>query len=83
MYLLPCPCGPGPGARARADGVHQHLQGQVVSLGVLKTSRDWYNSAVVLALAAAGAVCFVVVSKASQTQAESRRKAAVRDLGLE
>ena len=66
-----------------ADSVCQHLQGRVVSLGVLKTSRDWYNSFFALALTGAVAGILFVVNNVSQTQAESRRKAAARDLGLE
>ena len=55
----------------------------MVSLGVLKTSRDWYNSFFALALTGAVAGILFVVNNVSQTQAESRRKAAARDLGLE
>ena len=64
------------------DSVFEHLQGNVLSLGVLKTSRDWINSFLVIGVTAIGMGAFLGMSSLTRTRAASKRSSAARDLGF-
>lgn len=59
------------------------MQGKVATLGVLRTSRDWFNSLLVISLAAAGLGCFLVVTSFTSSRALTKRTKAAKDFGID
>lgn len=59
-----------------------HVQGKYLSLGVLRTRRDWQNSLAVLSVTAVALAVYFVYTSISTKRADALRRAAERELGV-
>ena len=59
------------------------IQGKYLTLGVLRTKRDWINSGTVIILGSAAVFAYMLFTSFTRTRADARRRAAERDLGVE
>jgi hypothetical protein len=59
------------------------IQGKYLTLGVLRTKRDWINSGTVILIGSAAVFAYMMFTSFNRTRADARRRAAERDLGVE
>ena len=59
------------------------MQGRIASLGVLKTSRDWFNSCLSFSLIAVVLGGLYLLTTVNRTRASSLRRSAERALGVD
>jgi hypothetical protein len=59
------------------------IQGKYLTLGVLRTKRDWINSGTVIMIGSTAVFAYMLFTSFTRTRADARRRAAERDLGVE
>jgi hypothetical protein len=67
-------------ALQQANSVSEHLQGQYLTFGMLRTSRDWINSALTIGIGGSLAAVYYGSKTLRHTRSQSRHEAALRDL---
>ena len=59
-----------------------HVHGKYLSLGVLRTRRDWQNSFIIISVTAIALAAYFAYSSVTSKRADALRRAAERDLGV-
>lgn len=58
------------------------VQGKYLSLGVLRTRRDWQTGIVVIVISSVSILAYIMWASVSEKRQDALRRAAERDLGV-